>query len=476
MKKAVMAAAFVLPFLLGTIGYVRLGNDVLDAMYGTVLLYVMNPALDGKNFFVEFARWTGPIVTAGGIILMLQSVFRTLRSYFLCFYPDATAVYCDNGQDEILVKNMKHGFSAGKTLCKRAANHILLFEKDMDNLYFYEQNRAFLESRKTYMKIEETDTFLMKKSPVLYFNLSEITARQYWKKHHLMDYFEAGQRKINIAIIGFDQMGENILRFGLLNNIYYTEQEIVYHVWGDHYVFEKFHAQMKLMNKDRIIYHRGEPAEDPELLKGMDRIILTQEGDFKTLETYLYLCREQEIHFYNPSGNFAEEVYAYPKFSVFGCLEDILTDEVIKTDKLYRLAKELNYRYDCLYNNGGKEYAEKEKHMAAIWQELDGFTKGSNISAADYHEIRLMIMAKHPEQTLKSAQEELSFYEHIRWCRFHYLNYWSYGVPENGKNKDAKSKIHKCLVPYEELSREDQVKDYETIKLLTEFMPAAEGA
>ena len=62
--------------------------------------------------------------------------------------------------------------------------------------------------------------------------------------------------------------------------------------------------------------------------------------------------------------------------------------------------------------------------------------------------------------------EYLAQLEHIRWCRYHYLNNWQQGMPKNGKHKDKKRRIHKDLVPYEELSEADREKDREKVSLL----------
>ena len=62
--------------------------------------------------------------------------------------------------------------------------------------------------------------------------------------------------------------------------------------------------------------------------------------------------------------------------------------------------------------------------------------------------------------------ELLSELEHIRWCRYHYLNNWKYGVPNDGKPKDAVRRIHTDLIPYKELPEEEKRKDRENIRTL----------
>ena len=109
--------------------------------------------------------------------------------------------------------------------------------------------------------------------------------------------------------------------------------------------------------------------------------------------------------------------------------------------------------------------------MEEQWEKLDGFTKGSNIACADYHAIRRMIMRKAREKQMELSIELLGQLEHIRWCRFHYLNHWTYGIPENGKAKDSSQRIHTCLVPFEELSEEERKKDYDAVEVLLDLMP-----
>ena len=55
--------------------------------------------------------------------------------------------------------------------------------------------------------------------------------------------------------------------------------------------------------------------------------------------------------------------------------------------------------------------------------------------------------------------------EHIRWCRYLLLNYYRYGVPENGENRDDVKRIHKDLVKYSDLEQSERDKDKEAIRI-----------
>ena len=56
----------------------------------------------------------------------------------------------------------------------------------------------------------------------------------------------------------------------------------------------------------------------------------------------------------------------------------------------------------------------------------------------------------------------------VIWCRFYYLNYWTYGEPLDGRNKDVDKRIHRCLCPYDRLTQEDKDKDRIVIKEVRE--------
>ena len=63
------------------------------------------------------------------------------------------------------------------------------------------------------------------------------------------------------------------------------------------------------------------------------------------------------------------------------------------------------------------------------------------------------------------TEDEMANLEHIRWCRFHFINYYKFGIPDNNKNRDDKKKIHKSLVDYNKLSSEVQDKDKKGIRI-----------
>lgn len=467
MKKVLYGIVFVLPFILGSIGFYLSGECVRDALYYSLSLYFMSLNGDSVNPLIEIARWMAPVMTASGLILAIKSAFSRIRDRMACMYSDSTVVYSDNEAGNLLLGTLKHGIHADNTAIKEGKDHVIMFSNDVDNLNFYQTHRRYLENHKVYMRLEQMDSFLLKESNVHFFNTNEIVARQYWKKRNLVEYLTLDSMKVDIAIIGFGTLGQRMLHYGLLNNIYSINQQITYHIFGDSKLYEQVYPAFPMTNNDKIVFHGVDWKDDFAIFSKMERVILTEAPDLEIVQNLLYTCKNTQIDYFSKGNIVLEDVYKTDLLYGYGKAEDIYTEENIKSNQLYQAAMELNYKYACLYGNANQE--NKNLAMQQEWDVLDGFTKGSNIASADYHEIRKLAMARVKELGGELTKMQLARGEHIRWSRFHYLNHWTYGVPENGKNKDPQKKIHVCLVPFEELPETEKQKDVEAVELLLEL-------
>ena len=108
---------------------------------------------------------------------------------------------------------------------------------------------------------------------------------------------------------------------------------------------------------------------------------------------------------------------------------------------------------------------------APDWRSLSEFSKQSNIAAAEHLLVKVQILlgddvrgkitkesyaeayAKYAEEKSEKADMYRKL-EHERWVRFHVLNNWKYGPVRNNAEK-----IHPLLVPFDNLSLEEQAKD-----------------
>lgn len=471
-------------FTVMAIGYSLRGEAWYDALYYAFQAFCVNfTDAESGNVLLYVGRFVCPVLTATGLFVVLRSGLKKLADAWVSGLKNATAVYYDTDQMKELGKGFCHPVLMGAEINRRAKSHVLLFEKDVDNLTFYEMMEGELkEGSKVYIRLDKIESKLLKKSDVYYFNVNEIIARAYWQERNLKQYLKNGKLEVKIAILGFDALGQNLLDYGLMNNVYSLNQEIQYHVWGESSLYRNLLGDFDKMNGDTITYHDNDWKDELEFLKEFDRIIVAEEENVELLQVLLYLSSATEIDFYNPMGADLPELYLGDKLTGFGVLKDILTEEMIKTDKLYREAKEVNYSYVVKYDDSGIytwERPDVEMVMEEEWRKLDGFTKGSNVACADYHYIRLLAMEALGISKVTLSEDEmevLAEMEHIRWSRYHYVNHWNYGKEEemplrpNGKRmaKNPERRLHTLLVPYEDLPKEEKEKDKVAIKEMFE--------
>lgn len=463
---------YVLPFVLGMIGYLTAGVDVLQALYSSIRLYLLECDDATWNIFIEIARWTAPLATASGILLVLRNVAQRMKDFWLYITGRAIVVYCGEEEKYILKKNIRNSVIVSKeNIYAGAKDVIIMLGDDLENLDFYYLNERKFENSNVYLRLEQIDSFLLKEHKIKFFNETEVIARNYWKEYNLLNYMKQDTLKVKIAIIGFEQLGQKLLSFGLINNIYAKEQSVEYHIWGKNTSYENLFAGIDFMNGDSVTYHGEDWDKDTDGFAEYDRIIVTQEQNIEFLQMLLYLCDETEIHYYSNGEALLENIFDGDKLHSFGAWDSIYTEKNIMGQELCRLGMELNYSYSKNYAEDYDSTLPKKEAITSLWDKLDGFTKASNLAAADYHEIRLMILRKQGKKELSFTEDEqlwLSKAEHIRWCRFHFVNHWVY-KPLADARSDRKKRIHTCLIPFEEMQEEDQKKDWDTILRLMKY-------
>lgn len=472
-KYVLWGIVFFIPFVLGATGYLMAGEDISQSLYASACLYVFECYDAERNWMIETARWLAPLSSLSGLFLVLEDAAKRIKNFVARVVNKATVIYCEAEEQQILTHNIPNSVIASKDkVYPGVRNSIIMLSDDLENLNFYYKNEEKFADSNVYMRLQQMDSFLLKEHHIKFFNETELIARDYWKKYNLLDYLKGEDLKVKIAIIGFEQLGEKILSFGLMNNIYTLNQQIEYHVWGNCTAFEQLMVNMNFMNKDTVVYHGTEYVRDLGEIAQMDRIIVTEEQNLELLQNLLYLCNDKEIDYYNRGEAALEHIFAGSQLRSFGMQSSVLTEQNIMSEELYRLGMELNYSYFMDYAEDIDRMADKEVIMVSEWEKLNGFLKASNIAAADYHEIRLMILEHNHTKSEELSQDErevLSEMEHIRWSRFHFINHWRYGELEDGKRKDASRRIHTYLVPYGQLSPEVQKMDWDTIKRLLTF-------
>lgn len=444
----------VLPFAIGTIGYMMAGEKLSDSLYYSFSLYFINLNSDAYNIAIEIARWTTALVTATAVLYFLKQIWISIQRTIKGLRKDSVAVYSDTDKKIVFEEKSHAVIYSGRVICPQARSHIIMMENDTDSLRFYNDNKVKFGSRKVYIGIKEMEYGLIKDiSDVIFYDIDGAIARTLWKSIRLWDGRRDRENQ-TITIMGNGHLGQNILNYGLLLNLFSLKQCITYHLIGDGKLYQVAHGKIETCNKDSVLYYASDDDSIWDVIHRSDVVIIADMVSVEQMQTIVAICENGRVFYYAPDEGDVGSYIKSDNLSPYGKDCEIYTDENIRRGNLMKQAMALNYKYAEEYGGNLKTDPENE------WNKLDGFLKCSNISAADYHEVLRAIAASESEVNM----EELSELEHIRWCRFHYLNYWKYGIPNNGKNKDSKKKIHKCLCAYADLTDDEKDKDREVVK------------
>lgn len=440
----------VVPLLLGTSGYLWAGERLLDALYFSFSLYFVNLVSDSSNILVELARWTAALVTATAVLYALRQIGTRLYWAALCLKRDSVAVYCD-GEERVLFSDKGHGvIYPGRNFRPGAKSHIIMLKNDRDSLAFYEASRHLLRGRPVYIGLREMDWNFMRDVPdVTFYDIDSAAARTLWKSLRL---WRLGRSRLTLVIWGGGHLGQSILDHGVLMNLFAPDQEVSYHLVGDTLLYQMNRSRFLTGNLDTVSFHETDSPSAWEAVRQADVVILAEEAPAERIQALRTVCEKGVVYYYA-----AEDVDlgAYLKFSgLYAFGKGLCTDENIRGEALVQKAKALHYSYVKAYSQPAPGETADE-----AWKKLNGFARWSNISSADFQEVLPDIQAARPALTL----DTLAALEHLRWCRFHTLAGWRYGVPEKG-SQDAERKIHKCLCPYDKLDEKDRQKDLAIVR------------
>lgn len=496
---------FRAPFFIGVIGFILAGYSVLNSAYFALDLYLLDLDIpyDEINILIEIARWSAPFVMVSGIMLSVSSIWDRMRHFILSLRKDTTIIYSNDVKNAgILQQNIDRSFIVELDPKKnefypKADNVIIMCEKDSTAMSFYDYHRISLADKNVHMRLNNTDPDLLEKSSIKFFNTYEIITSNYWKQRDLFEYMNGRELTVSIAITDFNIMGIELLRSALTTNIYTLDQNITYHVFGDSIVYRELTCNFKTMNNDKIIFHDEPWYKSIDILKSMDRIIVPSNNQNRVLEYIMQVCTDVDIDYYNPGIADSSKYFISERLHPFGMPEQCYTYDNIMADSTYRIAKELYYsvissgndnntkdmseykyddRDDLHSRSTGCEKSKYDIHDERItgeaaafkydelssavmeheWYKLNGFMRASYKSAAAFHVTHIKCLKYLKAFGIEPTDEERGREEHVRWCRFYFLHFWNYGIPENGKRGDSNLKIHKNLLPFDKLDEEEK--------------------
>ena len=467
MNKHVKRLLLIVPLLIGTAGFL-IGREcsLAEAVFRCVTMYALNYTDAPPNFLVEIARWTAPLATASGILMAAVALRERLRCALRYLRGDSVAVYGpENERERMLALLGKRGVECGDTPPK--AHRYVLLDSEENNLAYYARHRARFAGRPVYLRCEALPVQAQIDGNVTPFSIEETAARLYWREHGLYADAAAADYDMDVVFLGFGTLGEELLLRGLQTNVFSPQQKLRCHVFGDCAATLAVHTGLGEIG-DEVIVHSEPWYEAKELLSRAGRIIVLEQKEQARLlrDVHLLLPNAPVSVFLaeNAPAKLLSEAYG---MDCFDWRAEAEKPENVLEDRRYLLAKTINLRYSNLYSGT----AETPENRDAEWEKLDAFTRGSNISAADYHEIRLQMLramglAPDYDSLPPETVELLSELEHERWCRYHYLNNWRFGQPENGKRKDPARRIHADLVAYSALTEPEKQKDRDNIRVL----------
>ena len=467
-KKLLHGALFLLPLILATVGLVYAGEKPLDAMFSGVIMYALNYGDSPPNLTVQVARWTAPLATATGVALAFAPVLRLVRAKLLYRTGKSVAVYGDEEIFELLKKAPGIRAIRGETTLL-PANRYVLFAEEEENLRFYMTHRPVLEQREVVLRCSSLRSQELGGGRLHLYSMEEVGARLFWKQAGLLRQFGESGRELHIALVGFGRLGEQLLLWGLQNNIFAPDQRIVYDVFGADEGFARLHHELASV-RDPVRFH-GDWRQELPLLQQADRILVVeQEKQLLLIEELLFALNATVLDVLAAEPEQLRLLEDQDRLRIFSWKEQALLPENLFDEKTLTRAKTINLRYAHLY--GGVE--ETAENAEAEWLKLNSFTRYSNISAADYHEIRLQMLAARgiapdPQALDARTLELLSELEHIRWERFHYLNNWRRGEKVSGKAKNPAQRTHSDLIPYQDLTETEKEKDRENIRTLLQI-------
>jgi hypothetical protein len=305
-----------------------------------------------------------------------------------------------------------------------------------------------------------------------FFDPFDCCARLYWRRFPLRSEGET------VVLIGDGKYAEAILACGLELNVTESEKPTQYAVFGSCDNFLRNHQQLSAFlsvgvpdpHRDSLLVSDQPWNSDPALLSSATRIVFCADCEGDTLEKLTELKRffpvSCPVH--------AKLSLPFDDVSCFGSVKELFSPELVIRARLNETAIRLN-----------EIYRSSVPGNAPAWEELSSFARRSNIASAEHLRVKARILlgeelggeqpltaevCKRAYAVFESAdadqRERCRRIEHARWMRFHFMNNWRYAEKRNNA-----ARLHPLLLPYEQLSPEDQAKDdfaWELLKSLSD--------
>ena len=506
MRKRITITLIALTVVIGTVGFM-LDNQ---PFYYSLLhsLKLLSPGGDAtpNNIVVEIGRWTGTAFALSLVFALVVTAVSLTSEDFSTWLKlrksKATAVHGDGVFADQLAKNLgKTAIRSDRPISFKAPTQVLLFSTDEAAIEFFNLHKNELaKAEEVYLCLYDIKPEAITRDNIYAFSLADTCAQLYWQDHPVF----APER---IALIGSGAYAESLITQGLLVNIFSVEGGVEYAIYGKFGRYQALHRfdDIRSLDGDIIDFKQCAWFEDLDALRSYDRIVLCDDSS-NNMETAAELRAagvKVPIHMRCDSRD-CLDVLGASDVSVFGTADELCSGAIVIQQKQHDAGKICAITYQintaacnaCKRQTGfpsgaiGADISDdeaasiREQRLAAVdfekclscpvfeteWKAMDEFTKASNYAVAAHDAHKRTLLRAHGIDIEGAAsdplvgyadlplevRDELQEIEHIRWCRFHFLNNWSYAPGD--KNKAART--HHYLVPYDELERD--IKDLDS--------------
>ncbi len=466
----------------------------------------------GNNIWLDIARYAAAFFTIGALAIILENAMDYLVLVITGLRRDSVLIFGDNNYARLV-----HDRVWPKGILTRdnyipTRGKVLLLGTDDENNTFFANNYSRLRKKDVYFKTENLPGLMVQPTNqkgcsagmVKYFSLEELAVHVYWQKYPLIPdshTVEEAKRVLHtpqdfhVAIIGNHPLLDELILYGTQLNIYNEASTITYHIFGNNQRFEKLHKNLDQLH---VVAHPQEWYEYQEhQLDFFDRVIvIEQQQQLKLIHELHLLSANVVIHAFLPLGsqdmNLARMLYLDDRggnitradaITLFPWIAEACDVNRIIDEEWMDAAMSMNYYY------GHHNLDASKKDLISDWMKLGSYHKYSSMFSASYsmkYKDVALELVKDPE-----CKEKLRRLEHIRWDNYSYFFNWK--APEGDemlhavqrdiqeaqqthnaqaltalqpeldgtqpRQKDWRWRLHSDLIPFDELSQEDQDKD-----------------
>lgn len=475
-NKNLIILGVITTYILGIYGfYLSYSKSIFDCLYATTLLFFMNLLVSAEqiNIFINIARWIALLISANIVFTVLQAVLVKFKASKCLKDKKLIVLHGDNVNK--LDDFFQHSVIFNEPVLWQAKKHLFSFNDEKEMFDYISKNSQYIsDEQQLYLLTSGMSQNDYSKDNVLICNLAEVCARFYWKKYPI----ETPDEKV--VLIGFGHYGEELFNYAYQLNVIHPQSHIEYHIFADGNSYLYKHPNLgkgisinePSQKQDCLFFHEEDWLSRRKLLESADRIILIADNDEDNLETLNILKKNFSVKRVDIRYMYSELVRDIwgNDVSVFGTDEELLQENIILDEETFEIAKTIHCQYYKNYVCPSK--CEKNclqcTDFLKDWNSLTPFLRYSNVTQADHVFYKKRILENMMEDKNMSiddfyhslSEEQLLILddiEHIRWCRYHYFNNWSYG-----KEKNKQLKTHPMLVPLSELAYEDILKDRDT--------------